>query len=366
VVLRSRSGAPGSCSEARASRCRTLIRGSDTGAAPWPPLSDFDDRLYNTAKRKKKAPAGVAELLEFEKDVRLLIRERTSIRSYRRVPLPESRRRALSEACDRLRAGPLGTPCRFLLLDRRSESGTGNSKEGDLAGESLGTYGVIRGARTYLAGAAVGGPFDLLDFGYLFELLVLRATDLGLGTCWLGGTYRRSDFARALKLQRGELLPAVSPVGIPARRRSLVDRLFRLGAGSKTRRPRQDLFFDRAGGPLEPQREPEAYREAIEAVRLAPSASNRQPWRIVHDEGGFHFFLDRTPGYLRSTRVDLQRLDIGIAMAHFELALRAAGPESGAASRWAVLDPPPGGLFLQRQASGFHRPEYMVSWRTKG
>ncbi len=58
-------------------------------------------------------------------------------------------------------------------------------------------------------------------------------------------------------------------------------------------------------------------------VRLAPSASNKQPWRIRISPGVFNFYLKRTPGYKKgSSRVDLQRIDMGIAMSHFELACR--------------------------------------------
>jgi len=59
-------------------------------------------------------------------------------------------------------------------------------------------------------------------------------------------------------------------------------------------------------------------------VRIAPSASNKQPWRIVKIEGAWHFFLERTKGYgdgiiFKLLKLaDIQRLDMGIAMCHFE------------------------------------------------
>jgi hypothetical protein len=55
-------------------------------------------------------------------------------------------------------------------------------------------------------------------------------------------------------------------------------------------------------------------------VRIAPSASNKQLWRVVKDGPCWHIFLQRTPGYRRDpskTLLDLcdrQRLDLGIAM----------------------------------------------------
>ena len=40
-----------------------------------------------------------------------------------------------------------------------------------------------------MVGAVREAPKDLEDYGYLMERAVLFATDLGFGTCWLGGTF---------------------------------------------------------------------------------------------------------------------------------------------------------------------------------
>jgi hypothetical protein len=83
------------------------------------------------------------------------------------------------------------------------------------------------------------------------------------------------------------------------------------------------------------------YRLPLEMVRLGPSASNKQPWRILKDENAFHFYLQRTPGYQESfvmkivTVADLQRIDMGIAMCHFEVTAR----ELGLNGHWAFREP---------------------------
>jgi len=92
-------------------------------------------------------------------------------------------------------------------------------------------------------------------------------------------------------------------------------------------------------------------------VRLGPSASNRQPWRLVRAAGGdgYHLFIRRTRAYkgLFSARgQDLQRLDMGIAMCHFELTAR----EAGLAGRWAV---PPAAPDIGALPE---RTEYIASW----
>ena len=76
--------------------------------------------------------------------------------------------------------------------------------------------------------------------------------------------------------------------------------------------------------------------QALESVRLGPSASNRQPWRIVREGAAFHFFLPRTPGYDKMTgEIHLQEVDMGIAMCHFEL----AAEELGIGGNWKEAKP---------------------------
>jgi hypothetical protein len=62
---------------------------------------------------------------------------------------------------------------------------------------------------------------------------------------------------------------------------------------------------------------------------MAPSATNKQPWRIVRDGAAWHFYLRRTKGYGKGSALftvlriaDLQRVDLGIAIRHFELVAR--------------------------------------------
>jgi len=132
--------------------------------------------------------------------------------------------------------------------------------------------------------------------------------------------------------------------------------MIRFGAGSARRRPWEELFFDGGRNRALTPASAGACAGALEAVRLAPSASNRQPWRILRErEGGpFHLFLERTPGYGMLSGSDLQRLDMGIAMAHFDL----AAAEAGLAGGWVRLSAPPA---LSGKPGG-PEPEYIATW----
>jgi hypothetical protein len=172
------------------------------------------------------------------------------------------------------------------------------------------------------------------DYGYCMEMNILTATAMGLGTCWLGGTFKRSGFATKLNLADGELLPAVTPVGYPGNRRSTIDRFFRFNAGSDKRKPWEKLFYD--GGIDTPLNKDWAgnYMTPLECVRIGPSAANKQPWRIIKDN--YHFYIRRALGYDRVFGpIKLQNVDMGIAMCHFELSLR----EIGLNGLWKFKDP---------------------------
>jgi hypothetical protein len=287
------------------------------------------------------------KLMRFRRPVTELVKERFSCRTYEEVPIDETMRQELEDACAGAGRGPFGAPLRFRLVAATQEDME--------ALRGLGTYGFIQGATGFVLGAMGEGDRNLEDFGYRMEELVLLATDLGLGTCWLGGTFSRGSFSARMGLGVGEAMPAVVSVGTISGRRSLIDRLIREGAGAKARHPWGRLFFDeRLGAPLSHEAAGR-YAVPLEMVRLGPSASNKQPWRIVRSGGRWRFFLERAPGYRSRNRrffriADMQRLDMGIALCHFELTAREVGLEG----HWMVEEPSSG-----RAGGGM---EYTATW----
>ncbi|HAR48734.1 MAG TPA: nitroreductase, partial [Smithella sp.] len=95
----------------------------------------------------------------------------------------------------------------------------------------------------FIIGAVEKKHHNLEDFGYLMEKNILMATDLGLGTCWLGGTFSSSRFAQKIALQNNEALPAVTPVGYAVPRISAIDSVIRSASGANNRKPWSSLFF---------------------------------------------------------------------------------------------------------------------------
>jgi len=243
-----------------------------------------------------------------------LIHRRSSRRSYKPEFLSDKIQDQVNEIIVTVPTGLFGTDSSFRLI-HKSMAADQKIKPG--------TYGFISGAQHFIVGKTIPGAEAFVDFGYRMEWIILQLTGLGLGTCWLGGTFTRSEFASLVDLQGNEVIPAITPVGYATERRSIRDRLIRLGAGSKNRKPWAELFFDGDfDQPLDRLQIGE-YATALEMVRLAPSASNKQPWRVIKADNAFHFYLQRTAGYGRMfPAIDLQRVDMGIALGHFELSVR--------------------------------------------
>ena len=284
--------------------------------------------------------------MEFSRPVTEIIRQRFSCRRYLDTPIGVEERRRLEAFLASNTESPLGSSARFLLVAATEES------RQSLRG--LGTYGTIRNTTAFIIGAVKPGGKNLEGFGYLLERAVLYATDLGLGTCWLGGFFTRSSFSRTMRLSGKETIPAVIAMGYKASPSAEAD-VFRQIANGAHRRPWAQLFFDGSFGSPLAREKAGLYEEPLEMVRLGPSASNRQPWRVVHDGAGYHFYVQRTLGYhnpfTRLARVvDLQRVDLGIALCHFGL----TASELGLPGAWQIRDP------------GIDRPsdliEYVVSW----
>ncbi len=178
----------------------------------------------------------------------------------------------------------------------------------------LGSYGKVVGAPSALV--FLGTPAeDGSDqhVGFTGEAVVLEATALGLDTCWIGGSLDRKLSAQVARLMPGERVFAISPLGHAKGEAPFSERLLFGWGKPKKRRAIEELAPGSAGWPT-------WAAAGLEAVRVAPSAMNRQPWRFRMEDGGLVVSSQGvdTPGVTLA-------LDCGIAMLHFELAARAVG-----------------------------------------
>ena len=236
-----------------------------------------------------------------------MMQARKSVRTFDGRPIRPEDRAALEGFLPEIQ-NPFAVPVEFRLLDAKAHG---------LASP------VILGADTYLAAKVTKGKFFELGFGYSFEAACLFARSLGLGTVMLAATLNRAAFEKAMDLAENQVLPVASPIGYPAARRSLRESMMRKGIKADTRLPFEALFFDGAFDKGLTESAAGIYARALELARWAPSAANKQPWRAVRAGDAVHFYEARS--MKDSPLGDIQQVDVGIFLAHFDLALQEAG-----------------------------------------
>ncbi len=192
----------------------------------------------------------------------------------------------------------------------------------------LGSYGFIRNPVAALVFIGdMRQPHVQETVGYTGEGAVLEATALGVGTCWVAGFFSPAAAGRRANLTVHERVLAVSPLGYPLPEKTVGEKAMMGFVHNRKRKPLGEL----ASG-LPENTWPAWLKPALEAARIAPSATNRQPWRFDIQEGSVTVATD--PG-----RIDFKvskRLDCGIAMLHLEI----AALNSGVHGRWELQDPP--------------------------
>ena len=264
------------------------------------------------------------------------IKSRRSVRTFDERALDPQDAKKIREFAQKVE-NPYDIPIEWKLLDAKKD---GLSSP------------VIVGTDTYIAGKMRLVPHAEEAFGYAFETVVLEAERMGLGTTWIAGTMDRAAFERAMDISEGYVMPCVSPVGYPARKMSVRETMMRKGIRADSRDAFSAICFDRSfESPLTPEKAG-ALRDALEMVRWAPSAVNRQPWRVIVDGKRVHFYEKKSRGFTDAQGWDIQKVDMGIAMCHFVRGVNMTGGKAA----FMLVDP------------GLHTPEdtvYIASFETE-
>jgi nitroreductase len=192
-------------------------------------------------------------------------------------------------------------------------------------------YGMIQGHYSYILGTSKSSIDSRVNYGYLLEKVVLKATEMDISTCWIG--YFDISYFNEIFIEDGFEIPSIVIVGYSENRQPYLDKFVRFAVNASKRNSWDKLFLNyRLKTPLTPKYV-EKYSDSLEMVRLAPSSGNTQPWRVFYDENAneFHFFKKSI-----SKRYELRGLhdiDMGIALSHFEL----TSLQNGLSGSWLKL-----------------------------
>lgn len=196
----------------------------------------------------------------------------------------------------------------------------------------LGNYGAIAGAPAFVA--FVGPEDSLVDIGVVGEAVILEATLAGVDTCWIAGSFDAAKTAEFVELAEGEEVRAVTPIGYRTARPSTVERMMHVAV-----KPRKRLELEQIAPGVGSW--PAWAQQAADAVRLAPSGVNGQPWRLRMD-GESLVVSSKTEGAYWTAP-----MDCGIAMLHAELGALHAGVSGS----WERLPEPDIARFTPRERS---------------
>jgi nitroreductase len=164
------------------------------------------------------------------------------------------------------------------------------------------SYGMFHGVRSFIAIVAKTSDQNAKEkAGYYGELLVLKATKLGLGTCWVGGSFNRKHCP--CKVLSDEALLIIITIGNVADRKDLKENIIYKLVRRHTK-SLEELYS--SDTPV-----PDWFLKGMKAVQKAPSANNRQPVYFSYKSGIVTAQVKSTDNH--------EQINLGIAKAHFEI-----------------------------------------------
>jgi nitroreductase len=153
-----------------------------------------------------------------------LVERRVSCRKYRRDPVPRELVEQILEAARLAPSACNNQPWRFAVVtddDRRKRLATDGLLPGlgmDWVAEApvMLVIGLHRSLITHRVAPKLSGvDYALMDLGIAGEHAVLQATELGLGTCWIGWINPRA-IRRIVEWPRNIMPQALITIGWPA------------------------------------------------------------------------------------------------------------------------------------------------------
>ncbi|NDP21580.1 MAG: hypothetical protein GZ091_10955 [Paludibacter sp.] len=239
-------------------------------------------------------------------DIIKSIQQRKSCRTFTSESLKPSDRKKLEEYINSNKTGIKNEVIDFTLVEK---------KETDKPMKL--TYGLIKGNKTYILGKTASTASARVNYGYLLEKIVLKATDLKLASCWIGMFDK--EYFNDIQIENEQIIPGILTVGYSTGKKSTIESLARKAVKADKRKPWDQLFFNYETNAILESEIIKPYIESLEMTRLAPSSGNTQPWRIFYESAAneFHFFKKITNQNYESK--GMHDIDMGIAMCHFEL-----------------------------------------------
>ena len=234
-----------------------------------------------------------------------IIRKRKSSRTYTQIALKPADKQDLESYIALNSKGLENEVVNFRIIEKNADK----QMKLDL--------GMIKGHNSYILGTSISTVASRVNYGYLMEKIVLKATEINLSTCWVG--YFDYAYFNEVSIEDGFDIPSVVVIGYSEDSQTFQDKYIRFIINASKRHSWEKLFFNyRLKTPLAPEYITK-YSDSLEMVRLAPSSGNTQPWRVFFDDIAYEFHFLKKSISRRYELRGLHDIDMGIALCHFEL-----------------------------------------------
>ncbi|MDE6299113.1 MAG: nitroreductase family protein [Muribaculaceae bacterium] len=230
-----------------------------------------------------------------------LLKRRSSVRAFSDVALSKEEITKLKAEITMINTHQQGF--RFQLITNDPDPMKGFSA----------SYGVFRNPRNYMAAVVdPSTPHAYERAGYFAEKFVIKAVSLGLGTCFVGGTFNEKQVKA--QMRAGEKILFIILVGKSGEKEKLAARL--MAKMVHLKKMDADSFFLPRESVDDAKRKFPILQAGLEAVSCAPSALNKRPVRIFVDR-----VVDKETLCAKVAENDPKLLiDLGIAKYNFNFA----------------------------------------------
>ena len=247
---------------------------------------------------------------------------RKSTRTYNGIALKPEHTELIKEylQSDKHMIGPFGDTFRIEFLDNVDID------------EQIATYGYIKEFKAILMAISKSEPSALFEMAYVLHGLVLQLTEAGVQTVWLGGAFNHKDAIGVSSLEEDEIVAAVIPLGYESsKKRLLFDYIAPVILGAKHRKDMSDVYFKGTFNTPLTEVDTKFYK-ALDVARRAPSAKNKQSWRVVvdNDDKSMHLYAlfglrDEVGNGRKQYACPPEYLDLGAYFKSLEIGLEHMG-----------------------------------------
>lgn len=151
----------------------------------------------------------------------------------------------------------------------------------------------------YIAITSKEAPGYLENVGFIGEQLVLKLTALGIGSCWLGRSIEQKYFNQISSIKTNQSYVILISFGYA------MEDLYPI---SKRNRLNIEDFVQ---GDIK-----ENFMPILNALRIAPSAVNSQPWRIFIEKNTMHLYMKTKNFITEKLLARMNLIDMGIGICH--------------------------------------------------